>query len=183
MSVLFSLMISYGIGMIPLSQFILGMGYHRRMGRYPGVAGRRVLEAVIDILKGMLATYIGLHLGGWIGASLSALGVVLGHTYPLIMLKGVNRGSSAVAAGALFVLSPLVITIGLIVFLVSLLLTRYVTFSTLLTIPVVVLVTLFLSAKFLVVTITFCLAGVILFRERNSVKRWRRGAELPFRFK
>lgn len=183
MSVLISLIISYGVGMIPFSQFILGVGYHRRMARYPGIAGRRVLGVVIDILKGMLATYIGLSLGGWIGASLSAMGVVLGHIYPLIMMKGASRGGSAVAAGALFVLSPLVITVGFIVFLVSLILTRYVTFSTLLTIPVVVMVTLFLSAKLLVVMVTFCLAGIVLFRERSSVRRWRRGGELPFRFK
>ncbi len=51
MSVLISLIISYGVGMIPFSQFILGVGYHRRMARYRGIAGRRLLGVVIDCSK------------------------------------------------------------------------------------------------------------------------------------
>lgn len=181
MALFISILTAYGIGMIPFAQLWYKKG-GRGVPRYPNRRGKGLPQVMIDLGKGVTATLIGLSVAGWVGASLSAVGVVLGHTYPVFAIQQGGRGA-AVAAGALFVLSPLVIAVGLVVFLISLLVTRYVTLATLFTILAVILITFLLSVQLWIMLITIALAGVVLFRDRRNLKRWRRGGEPPFRLR
>jgi len=127
--------------------------------------------------KGALAALLGLLLAGWIGASLAAVAVVFGEVFP--PAYAYKRGSGVTtAAGALFVLSPLLIILGSVIYILSLLITRCYLFSTLCAAIGIVFLGLFLSTHVYVWIVVLSLAGFIFPR----LKRGRNRFGKPFRW-
>ncbi|MDN4592974.1 glycerol-3-phosphate acyltransferase, partial [Polycladomyces subterraneus] len=125
-------LVAYGIGMFPFYGWWVGRRINGKVIMHTGPLQDVVLWVVLEMTKGALAVLIGLVMGGWFGASVAALMVVVGRLYPVVPAFR-SGGGTAVAAGALFVLSPMLIVVGILIYLVSLLLTRYLGISTLLT--------------------------------------------------
>ena len=123
-----ALAVAYLLGTFPTADLVAGAtgkDLSREGSGNPGatnayrVAGRRAGAMVLlgDLLKGALATFFGLAVGGLIdpgGQGARTLGyacglaAVLGHCYPAFRLKRGGRGVAS-AGGALLVLEPIVL--------------------------------------------------------------------------
>lgn len=130
-AVLGALLVAYLLGTFPTADLVAGASgkdLNREGSGNPGatnayrVAGRRAGATVLvgDLLKGAIAAFFGLAVGGLIdpggqGARTlgyaCALAAVLGHCYPAFRLKRGGRGVAS-AGGALIVLEPLVLLIA-----------------------------------------------------------------------
>ncbi|SMO73543.1 glycerol-3-phosphate acyltransferase [Melghirimyces algeriensis] len=169
---------AYLVGSIPILAFFRGKPL---VGIYPV---RNLREALIIIgmqmSKGALVTLMGLMVSGWIGAAFAAVAVVLGDLFPVFSRFQGGTGV-AVTAGALAILSPLLILLGVGIYLITLLLTRYLSLSLVLSAVGVMLLTLVLFPKLYVVLVVFFVGVLILFRQRGLFRRWRRGREAPIR--
>ena len=143
-----------------------------------------VLTLVLDIGKGALAVWIADRVTGgsplWMSAT--ALAVMAGHAYPIFLGF---RGGKAVAtcAGAFLYLTPLPMLLTLVVFVVIVAITRYISMGS------VIAAGCFPLAVFLVehpptpVLVSSIVAGAfVVFRHRSNVRRIREGNENVFSF-
>lgn len=178
MTYLWAVAVAYLIGTIPVRAWAGNVGG-------PLIRGWGIPKELwifgLESAKGALAALIGLFLGGWTGASLAAVAVVFGETFPIGYAR--MRGSGlATAAGALFVLSPLLIFIGALIYIFSLLITRYHFLSTLCAVIGVLLLGLILYAQLYLWLVIFCLVGFILPRLKSNRNRFPRRRK-PFWWK
>jgi acyl phosphate:glycerol-3-phosphate acyltransferase len=177
MAYLWAAAVAYLIGNIPVRAWIWQV--RGRLIRVPTARGNFWIPG-LEMVKGALAALIGLFVAGWTGASLAAIAVVCGETLPFGYAHA--RGSGlATAAGALFILSPLLIFIGALIYLFSLLITRYPPISTLCAVVGVLLLGLVLSVHLSIWLVIGCLAGFVLLRLRSSRNRFPRRRK-PFRW-
>lgn len=167
--------VAYVIGAIPFDRWLVV-----RSGSIYSISPKGfMIVIIIDIFKGIIATLIGLLCAGWWGAYLAAIIVVFGSIYSIFL--GFQGGKGiAVAAGALFVISPLLILIGIFIYILSLLLTRYLFFSTLFTVVSLLGLGIIMAVHFSVWMVIFLLGCLVLFHIKPSWKfnpRWKK----PFR--
>ncbi|GAA5345206.1 glycerol-3-phosphate acyltransferase [Planifilum fimeticola] len=168
MAYLCAVVAAYLLGSIPVRTWVGNVRHGLIRTR---AAAKELWILGLEMAKGALAASVGLLLAGWFGASLAAVAVVFGETFPLASAHG--RGSGvATAAGALFVLSPLLIFIGAVIYFLSLLITRYHLLSTLCAVVGVLLIGLILSVHLYIWLVICCLAGFILLRLRNGRNRF-----------
>lgn len=169
---------AYLMGALPLHLWALGKNPYRiklQQREY-------FLIIVIDLVKGMAAALFGLALGGWLGAGLAAVLVVTGSMYSVFLGFQGNYGLS-VAAGALLILSPVLVIFGIIIYFFSLLLTRYLFLSTLLTTIAMIILGFILVTHFYAWLVILILGSLILFRMKPKWRHIRRNLEPPYRFK
>lgn len=130
---------------------------------------------ILDLLKGALAVAIAWLIGGVVAAHLSILFVVLGELCPCFP-SGYPRYGWTVAAGGLLVVSPILILISLGVYLLSLLLTRYLVWSTFLALLAFLLCLIVFSVHLYLWLIIISVAGMLVLNRTH----WRRkGWHLP----
>lgn len=176
--ILLILLAAYLTGALPLHLWALG----RPASHFTLYRREIFLVIVIDLVKGMAAALFGLALAGWMGACLAAVFVVVGSMYSVF--QGFRGGYGlSVAAGALLILSPVLILFGIIVYFISLLATRYLFVSTLLTTIVMMIAGLVLATHFYALAVILITGGLILLRTRPDWRRFRRKIEPPYRFK
>jgi len=141
-------------------------------------AGTVVLLA--DVLKGTLAACLPLLFQVPINPMVIGLGAILGHTYPLFAQF---KGGKAVAtsAGVLLAYNPPFFIYSVCLFLVLLFLTRMVSLSSMISLPLITLSSLFIG-DWILTTIAFILTLFIIYRHRENIKRIRNGTEskVPF---
>ncbi|MEM9627217.1 MAG: glycerol-3-phosphate 1-O-acyltransferase PlsY [Pseudomonadota bacterium] len=134
--------ISYLIGSIPFGLIltrIFGAGDLRTIGS-GNIGATNVLRTgrkslalgtlLLDALKGALPVWIGSYFGPDM-AVIAGLGAIVGHCFP-IWLKFKGGKGVATAAGVILTLTPLAGLLALVVFLVVVFITRYVSLSSLL---------------------------------------------------
>ncbi|WP_044642037.1 glycerol-3-phosphate acyltransferase [Risungbinella massiliensis] len=111
---------------------------------------------------------------GFFAAHLAAILVVLGQMFSCFC-KFRERSAYAVAAGALLILSPVLILAGLLFYLLSLLVTRYIILSNFLATIAVIILSFVLATHVTVWFLIIGLGALLLFRQqKNWRKRWRR---------
>ena len=137
-------------------------------------AGTIVL--LMDLLKGSISVLLlkQMDLHG-ISPLIIALFAVVGHTYPLFANF---KGGKAVAtfAGVILAYQPLLFLIGLGIFILTLAISKMVSFTSMLTISIGVLLTLYFQD--IVLTIIALLADIfIIYRHRTNVQRILNGTE------
>lgn len=186
MGTLIIALVAYGIGMFPVYGWWMGKRIYREAIMHTGPLQDMVLWAGLEMTKGALAVLIGWATGGWFGASVAALMVVVGSLYPVVpAFRG--GGGMAVAAGALFVLSPMLVVAGILIYFVSLLLTRYLEISTSLATVAVMILSGVISAHMYVIIVAVCVGSLILYHQpkhRFGRRRARfRGWKNLFRFR
>jgi glycerol-3-phosphate acyltransferase PlsY len=172
-------LVAYGIGMFPFYGWWRGRRINGKAIMHTGPLQDVVLWVVLEMTKGALAVLIGWAMGGWFGASVAALLVVMGRLFPVVPAFR-SGGGTAVAAGALFVLSPMLIAMGILVYLVSVLLTRYLGISTILTVVAVMILSVVISAQLYVIIVAVCVGSLILYHQ--TTRRFG-GWKNPFRFR
>ena len=159
---------------------VLGKGYG-----YPVFA--------LDFTKGFLAVTISMILAPgrpheWnspeLFGILAAISSVLGHSYPVWLTFKGGKGV-ATSAGALLALAPLATLIGVAVWTIMFLLTRYVSLASITAAIVLPIIILMVSShdenkgKPLVYS-SACVAAVIIWRHRSNLSRLIRGTEPRF---
>lgn len=157
----------------------------RILGTDAGVA-----VAVLDVAKGAFAVvlagllvpstpYAALHEWVLVGATAAAM---LGHSYsPYIRFSG-GKGV-AVAAGALLVLMPLVWPPLLLLFVVVIAITRYVSLGSICAAAAFPLVVLWLYPTLPTIVFAFAGAVLVIWRHRSNIGRIRRGEESKIDFR
>ena len=137
-------------------------------------AGTIVL--LLDLLKGSISVLLlkQMDLHG-ISPLIIALFAVMGHTYPLFANF---KGGKAVAtfAGVILAYQPVLFLIGLGIFILTLAISKMVSFTSMLTISIGVLLSLYFQD--MVLTIIALLADIfIIYRHRTNVQRILNGTE------
>ena len=137
-------------------------------------AGTIVL--LMDLLKGSISVLLlkQMDLHG-ISPLIIALFAVIGHTYPLFANF---KGGKAVAtfAGVILAYQPVLFLIGLGIFILTLAISKMVSFTSILTISIGVLLSLYFQD--IVLTIIALLADIfIIYRHRTNIQRILNGTE------
>jgi acyl phosphate:glycerol-3-phosphate acyltransferase len=141
-----------------------------------------VATLILDIAKGFLAVWLAAMLTGnsafW--SSAAALAVMAGHAYPVFLRF---KGGKAVASfiGAFLYLTPVPLVAALVVFLVVVAGTRYISAGSILaagTFPLGVWLILHPAMDILLASVIA--GGFVVYRHRSNLERIRAGTENQF---
>ncbi|TCS79414.1 glycerol-3-phosphate 1-O-acyltransferase PlsY [Tepidibacillus fermentans] len=187
MKVLFAIFIGYFIGAIPTA-LIVGRNKNidirkHGSGNIGGTNTFRVLGkkagyfvTIVDILKGIIPTLIGLGVGGEVTGVLAGITASIGHSYSLF--AGFKGGKSvATSTGVMLVLNPLSILYGAIVFVIVLFTTKFVSLSSMLAAITVGVTVSFMNVDISVKLAAIFFAVFILYRHRSNIERLLKGTE------
>jgi glycerol-3-phosphate acyltransferase PlsY len=146
-----------------------------------------------DFLKGFGAVKMSIFIGArmhpeWVSSEIfgivAAISSVLGHSFPVWLHFNGGKGV-ATSAGALFGLAPIAALVGAAIWILTFLLTRYVSVASITaaaSLPLIILLTTWLSqsgGKSLFYA-SVCLATVVIWRHRSNLSRLMRGTEPRF---
>ena len=160
----------------------------RNAGFWPGA-----LTFLFDALKGFVASFMGMLVFEYIfkttgdvwahgiyGAYLCGLACMIGHVFPIFFQFKGGKGV-ATSVGIFAVCSPWAIVIGLAVFAVCLLISKYVSLSSILATVVVVICSIIFSDKdaSILPQIILCLAMafIVITKHKENIKRLLSGTE------
>lgn len=156
-----------------------------------GAKGLGISTFLLDTGKGYLAVALAEYAGRRWGASgpwlqnlaiLTGLAAIAGHIFPVwLRFKG-GKGVST-ALGVFLALSPRAALAALAIFIVTFLLTRYVSLSSILAAIALPFLTLLLSPgvhTLLFRFVLFCCSFLVIFKHKSNIARLLRGAEYRF---
>lgn len=183
-------LLAYVIGSIPSGLWIGKVFYKKDIrefgsGNLGATNSFRVLGikagsivTVMDILKGTVATllpfFFQLHVDHhfWL---LTGAFAIIGHSFPLF---ADFRGGKAVAtsAGVILAYAPLLFVAALIIFLLTLKISKYVSLSSMIAALAALLISLFMGDWILIILIA-CITLFVVWRHRANITRIRNGEE------
>ncbi|HFL1019809.1 TPA: glycerol-3-phosphate 1-O-acyltransferase PlsY [Listeria monocytogenes] len=183
-------LLAYVIGSIPSGLWIGKIFYKKDIrefgsGNLGATNSFRVLGikagsivTVMDILKGTVATLLpfffqlNVNHHFWL---LTGAFAIIGHSFPLF---AGFRGGKAVAtsAGVILAYAPLLFVAALVVFLVTLKLSKYVSLSSMIGALAALIISLFMGDWILIVLVA-CIALFVIWRHRANITRIRNGEE------
>lgn len=139
----------------------------------PGVA---LLSFMGDLLKGFLAAWIGQSTGSQFLLVFCVVLAVMGHIYPIFLgFKG-GKGVTT-SAGVLLFLMPDITGILLLVFLLVVYLSRYVSLGSITVACLLPLLSLVMGKPWSYVVIGILMAALVVYHHRENIDRLRRGSE------
>lgn len=190
MKYLFVIILPYIIGCFS-SAYIIGKSFKKidirnfGSGNVGSTNALRVMGAklgiftfLLDILKGVVAVYVGRFILGEIGGLIAGLSVVIGHNWPIFI--GFKGGKGvATSIGVLFTLFGIIVLIPLIITLIIILISKYVSLgslSFLVLTPVVYTITVKpFDMRYFLLSLTLAILGII--RHKENIKRLINGNE------
>lgn len=129
-----------------------------------------------DCLKGTLAALIGAAILGTVGGLIAAIGVLLGHMYPIFYgFRGGKGVATAFGVGLALVTIPALI--GIILFGIVLYTTKYMSLSSMVGVTSSFFTSLIVGEPALYVLITFILSVATLYKHKDNIHRLRTGTE------
>ncbi|MCF6462724.1 glycerol-3-phosphate 1-O-acyltransferase PlsY [Clostridium sp. Cult1] len=144
------------------------------------VFGKKIggLAFILDVLKGVLAVYIGGNILGYNGELIGGLFAVVGHNWP-VFLKFKGGKGIATSFGVLLSIHWPIAIISLIFFLLVVIITRYVSLGSILSAILVPILGLVTNKPFNwnFVIVTFILAMLAIYRHRSNIERLIHGKE------
>lgn len=183
MVLVFILFVSYLIGSVPfgylISRYVYGIdirqcgsgnigatNVYRTLGKVPGI-----IVLMLDACKGVLAVLIARYvLGDDVSQVIVATGAILGHAYS-VFLKFKGGKVVATGAGVIFTFSPVAGLIALFLFILSVVVTRYVSVGSMtaaISIPVSFYL-LDMKTPYLVFAVL--VAVFVIYKHRTNIKR------------
>ncbi|EAG9229368.1 glycerol-3-phosphate 1-O-acyltransferase PlsY [Listeria monocytogenes] len=183
-------LLAYVIGSIPSGLWIGKIFYKKDIrdfgsGNLGATNSFRVLGikagsivTVMDILKGTVATllpfFFQLNVDHHFWLLTGALAII-GHSFPLF---AGFRGGKAVAtsAGVILAYAPLLFVAALVVFLVTLKLSKYVSLSSMIGALAALIISLFMGDWILIILVA-CITLFVIWRHRANITRIRNGEE------
>jgi len=200
------LIASYLLGSIPTG-YLIGKIFFRSDVRKSGSGNIGATNALrsfgigsgaavlaIDVLKGVLAILLASHnsmpagseLGQQIFICLNGIAVVIGHDFSIFLNFRGGKGV-ATSTGVLFMLMPIPMILCVLFFIFVVFFTNYVSLASILTAFAVIIIELvsqivmhFPDPPRLVMVIV--IAGLLIWRHKDNLKRLRSGTENKFRF-
>ncbi|MES9745478.1 glycerol-3-phosphate 1-O-acyltransferase PlsY, partial [Priestia megaterium] len=175
------ILLAYLIGSIPFA-LVIGKGFYKTDVRKHGsgnlgatntfrTLGKKagIIVLIGDIAKGSLAVFLPLMMNSHLHMLVPGFIAILGHSYP-VFAKFKGGKSVATAAGVFLAFSPLAFILGVLAFLISLKISKYVSLSS----PIGALVA-FLASIYVgdVVLIVFA-AIIFVFITWKHIKNFKR---------
>ncbi|MCL2517331.1 MAG: glycerol-3-phosphate 1-O-acyltransferase PlsY [Oscillospiraceae bacterium] len=157
-------------------------GMTNMMRTYGKVAAGMTLFG--DCMKAIIAVIIGTMLNGDMGGYVAGLFCIVGHVYPVYFKFKGGKGV-ATAAAMLLLLNPIVFAILLIIFVIIVGFTKYLSLGSVMCMIVYPLIlNRFMGEPNYIITIISLLISVfIIFLHRENIKRLLAGTENKFSFK
>ena len=141
--------------------------------------GIGAIALLLDVAKGVAAVLLARYLFGAEATAAQAMAggvAVLGHNFsPFLAFHG-GKGV-ATGAGVLGTLAPLVLVLCLVVFIVTVIITRMVALGSVLASAAMPPATWFLDGDPSLVLLALLLAGLVIFRHRENIARMLGGRE------
>lgn len=132
---------------------------------------------LIDFLKGLLCAYLGFKFFGSLGILVCGLLCVIGHILPIIYNFKGGKGI-ATSFGVLLFAQPLQVLFLLILFLIVVLITKYVSLGSIIGCVSAVIYGLIYIRKDFYIGLIYILLGIIsLFKHRSNINRLIHGKE------
>lgn len=181
------LLIAYLLGSIPFALIVGKVGHNLDIREHGSgnlgttntfrILGKKagIIVFVCDVLKGSVAVWIPLALSLSIEPAWFGLVAVLGHCYS-IYIRFQGGKAVATSAGVLLVLDPVLFLSGIAVFLLTLLLFKIVSLSSILAAIYAGVHSVFFSET-MVMWMVLLLAIVILYRHKTNIHRIFKGEE------
>ncbi len=149
----------------------------RNFGWLPGLA-----VLFLDMAKGALPVAVALHglqVGG-LAVVLTGAAAILGHVYPLYLKFSGGKGV-ATSAGVFLVLAPLPLVSALLIFLLAVAVTRYVSVGSISAAVAFPLATVLYVGLYEEISVAALIIGlVVIWRHRSNIKNLYRGQEGKF---
>ncbi|MDA1763302.1 glycerol-3-phosphate 1-O-acyltransferase PlsY [Bacillus cereus] len=182
-----TLILSYLIGSISFALVIGKMFYKKDIRDYGSgnlgatnayrVLGIKagVIVAIVDILKGTLACLLPLILSSTVNPIVCGLLAILGHIFSVF--AGFKGGKAvATATGVFLFLTPLGVFVGFVVFVLTLLFTKYVSLSSMLAGIALFFYSLIFEDK-VIIALSLLISVSIIILHRQNIKRILNGTE------
>ena len=136
-----------------------------------------VIVAVLDVAKGAASVALAMRISnGPVAPAAAGFAAVVGHIYP-VWLKFKGGKGVATACGVFSVLTPLAVPPALVVFLVTVWLTKYVSLGSILATIALPSIAYATGAPAAILIAAWSAAALILFRHRSNVARLVGGTE------
>lgn len=191
MALVWSAIIGYFIGSIPIGYLVVRKLYNIDIRRYGSGNigftnvfrtagwGPGIIVLVGDILKGVIAVLLGRWLGGETAGMLGGLAAIAGHNWSLFLKFSGGRGV-ATGAGVFLALAPKVIGIAALIWLITIALTRYVSLGSILGAVSVPILILIFHESWLLFIFGLLAPVFVIYRHRPNIKRLLNGTEYKF---
>ena len=142
------------------------------------------LTFIVDLLKSILACFIGMKLLGLNGVLLAGIFVVIGHNWP-IFLKFKGGKGIASSFGFIIFLDYKIAIVAILIFITIVLMTKYISLGSMLaTTSVLPISYIFYGYRNVYVLFTFLfLASLSIFRHKSNIVRLINGNENKINFK
>ncbi|HZK44306.1 MAG TPA: glycerol-3-phosphate 1-O-acyltransferase PlsY [Syntrophomonadaceae bacterium] len=182
------ILICYLIGSIPVSLIVVKIfsGVDIRTIGSGNVGATNVLRALGikgaiialsgDLLKGVLAAWLGLLVGGPLVAAACAVIVVIGHCFPIF--SGFKGGKGvATSSGAVLFLMPKIMLALLVIFIVIIILSRYVSLASITVAILLPILVLLFDGFNAYIVMSLIMTVIVVFQHRENIIRLRQGNE------
>lgn len=143
-----------------------------------------VLTFIIDVLKSILACFIGMKLLGLYGVLLAGIFVVIGHNWPIFLNFKGGKGIAS-SFGFIMFLDYKIAIVAIIIFIIIVILTKYISLGSMLTTTLVLPISyIFFGYRNIYVLLTFLfLASLSIFRHNSNIIRLINGNENKIKIK
>src|SRR5215468_9572355 len=187
-----AIVVAYLVGSVPFALLLArhwGAADLRRVGsgnvgaanalRASGVRAG-VLVAVLDIAKGAASVALAAHLSNVAAApAVAGLSAIVGHIYP-VWLKFKGGKGVATACGVFSVLTPIAVPPSLLVFLVAVWASKYISLGSILASLALPSIAYATGASAATLAVAIAAAALIIFRHRTNLSRLIGGTERRF---
>ncbi len=136
---------------------------------------------VLDVAKGFVPAFVGALVANEVVGALAGGAAMLGHWRPLFLRFQKGGKTVATAGGTLFGLSPLLGVIGLVIWVVAFLVTRYASVGSIATALALPFVGIALGEPWPVLVFAVAAGIAVLVLHRGNIARLRAGTESRFR--
>lgn len=129
-----------------------------------------------DVSKGLISAWLGYSQGGEVLAALCCLTAVIGHCWPAFL--GFRGGKGvATAAGVILFLMPKVIIPLVLVFIVILIFSRYVSLGSISVAALLPVVAIIMGEPWIYVIMSVIIAAIVIARHHENITKLRNGTE------
>lgn len=142
------------------------------------------LTFIVDVLKSLLACFIGMKLLGLSGILLAGIFVVIGHNWPIFLNFKGGKGIAS-SFGFIMFLDYKIAIVAIIIFIIIVILTKYISLGSMLTTTLVLPISyIFFGYRNIYVLLTFLfLASLSIFRHNSNIMRLINGNENKIKIK
>ena len=143
-----------------------------------------VLTFIIDVLKSILACFIGMKFLGLNGILLSGIFVVLGHNWPVFLNFKGGKGIAS-SFGFIMFLDYKIAIVAILIFVTIVILSKYISLASMLTTTLVLPISyiFFVYRNFYVLSTFFLLASLSIYRHKSNIVRLINGNENKIKIK